>query len=163
MFPSILIHTEMMWHAVFQRKIFSPSCCDMGSCFVNLVAYTEKVVEKKKAKEQVSQLRHQSPSKVSFQRRISVIFWTRKRTLCGKILQSIFSPLLLGVCWDFFVWGHHSHTPNACSAETVWLVLTKSTMVFGGSYYTTVFEVFREELRVFIKGIIKVWCSCLHC
>lgn len=46
----------------------------MRSCFVNLVAYTEKVVEKKKANEQVSRPLHQSPDKVSLQLRISVIF-----------------------------------------------------------------------------------------
>lgn len=128
-FPSILTHTEMIWHAVFWSKPFFPSCCDIRSCFVNLLAYTGKIRAEKKVKQQVPWLQHQSSGKASFQLKISVAFWTR-RILCEESLKLLFSPFLLGVCCSVESFSYEIITMvviTSWPAETVRLMLKKST------------------------------------
>lgn len=146
---------ETIWHAVFQSKL-SPLLLWYKKLFCepHCLHWKDQGKEKKK-------WRSKSSSKVSFQLKISVTFWTRRRALCEESPKTLFSPLLLGVC---------------CSVETFYEIITmvlitpwsadcevntqKEHILFSSCniYCAAGFKVFLKELRDEIA-----WHNCLRC
>lgn len=92
---------------------------------------------------------------MSFQLKISVTFWTRRRALCEESSKTLFSPLLLGVCCSvetfYEIVTMVLITP--WSAETVRLILKKSTF-----FFLTVIS----TVQLFLRYSSKNWGMRLH-